>query len=199
MSAAQGYSFGLLVTVSDGEPMATHLPFAFLPERGEYGSFFGHTSKTNPQVQGFAPFAVDGPSALVVFQGPHSYISPRWNGTEGPVVPTWNYMALHVFGRPRIVEDHCEVRGILGRMVDLYEADTGRPWSLDTQDEDYIEQRMSSMVLFEIPVERIDTKARLGQKQSAEMNQELAEWLELQPDQMRRELAGILRASMQFS
>jgi predicted FMN-binding regulatory protein PaiB len=71
-----------------------------------------------------------------------------------------------------------------------------QPWSLEELDETYFQRRMTSMVAFDIPVERIETKARLGQKQSAEMNSELADWLEIQPDPMRHELARLLRASL---
>lgn len=196
MSEAESYSFGMLITALDGEPIATQLPFAFFSERGDYGSFFSHTSIDNPQVQQFAPHCLDCPLALVVFQGPHSYISPRWRGADGPTAPTWNYVAIHVYGRPRVIEDPREVRELLGRAVDQYEADMAQPWSLDELDEAYFQQRMTSMVAFDIPVERIETKARLGQKQSSEMNAELADWLEIQPDPMRRELARLLRASL---
>lgn len=195
MDLVEGYSFGALITSPNGEPVATHLPFAFLPERGEYGSFFSHIASDNPQVQGFAPYSSGGPPALIIIQGPHSYISPRWYGTDQPVVPTWNYMAVHVWGHPRAIEDRDEVLALLGRVVDQYESDMPSPWSLDSQQDDFLEMRMELMTAFEVPVERIETKARLGRKQEEEMNDELAEWLSVQPDSMRRELARLLRAS----
>ena len=194
MDLVQGYSFGVLVTAPDGEPMATHLPFAFLPERGPYGTFFSHISRESTQWQGFAPYCTDGPLALLIFQGPNSYISPSWYDTNESVVPTWNYMAVHVFGRPRVIEDPVEVRAMMERVIDEYESEMPRPWSLDSQADDYIERRIKLMVAFEVPVERIETKARLGQKKPAELNDELTNWLEVQPDSMKRELARLMRA-----
>lgn len=195
MDLVNGHSFGTLVTAPGGEPMATHLPFAFLPERGEYGTFFSHLSKDSPQCQSFAPACPDGPLALLIFIGPHSYISPSWYDTKEAVVPTWNYMALHVFGRPRVIDDPMEVRALLEQAIAEYESETTEPWSLDSQDDATIERRISSMVAFEVPVERIETKARLGQNKPSELTDELTDWLEVQPDSMKRELARLMRAS----
>jgi len=197
MDPVQGYSFGTLITTAPtGEPVATHLPFAFFPERGEYGSFFSHIASDSPQVRRFAPLCTDAPLALITFLGPHSYISPRWYGAGQRATPTWNYMAVHVYGRPTVIDDPQEVRSMLGRAVAQYEAEMAVPWSLDSQSDDYLGERMELMTAFEVPVQRIATKARLGRKQQTELNQELADWLEVQPDMMRRELARLIRGAI---
>jgi transcriptional regulator len=196
MDLVKGYSFGTLVTAPDGEPIATHLPFAFLPDRGEYGSFFSHIARDSPQCRSFVLAREGGPLALLVFQGPHSYISPSWYDTDEAVVPTWNYMAIHVFGRPTVIEDPAEVRKLLEQTIAEYESEMAQPWSLDSQEEEYIERRIASMVAFEVPVERIETKARLGQNKPSELTSELTDWLEVQPDSMKRELARLMRAGV---
>lgn len=196
MDLGQGFSFGTLIsTGADGVPLASHLPFAFFPERGEYGAFFSHIASDDPQVARFAAGPSDGPPSLITFMGPNSYISPRWYGAGQQATPTWNYMAVHVYGHPRLIKDAKEVRELLGRAVDQLESEMPAPWSLDSQAEEYLRARMEHMVAFDLPVQRIETKARLGRKQNVELNRELADWLEVQPDPMRRELARLIRAS----
>ena len=192
----KGYSFGSLVTVSDGAPAATHLPFAFLPDRGEYGSFFSHISGSNPQCRSFAPECANGPLGRGIFKGPPAYISPSWYDTDRAVVPTWNYMAIHVFGRPTVIDDPAEVRKLLEQTIAEYESEMAQPWSLNSQGTEYIESRISSMVAFEVPVDRIETKVRLGQNKPSELTDELTDWLEVQPDPMKRELARLMRAGV---
>ena len=94
-------SFGLLVTAPEGRATATHLPFLFDPERGEQGTLIAHMARANPQWRDFAALEAADGEALAVFQGAHAYVSPTWYGGEGPRVPTWNYMAVHAYGRPQ--------------------------------------------------------------------------------------------------
>ena len=94
------YSFGTLVTVAGEQPVATRLPLILDRARGRNGSLLGHVARTNPQWRSF-----DGDrQCLVMFDGPHAYISPSWYATS-PAVPTWNYAAVHVYGIPRPFHD----------------------------------------------------------------------------------------------
>src|SRR5262249_43344267 len=88
----QQHSFGLLVSASEGEPFATHLPFLVDRSSGTHGCVLSHMAKANPQWRQAA-----GKTVLVVFTGPHSYVSPTWYEADD-VVPTWNYSAVHVYG-----------------------------------------------------------------------------------------------------
>ncbi|MBY0232275.1 MAG: FMN-binding negative transcriptional regulator [Gemmataceae bacterium] len=81
------HPFGVLVTVRDGLPFGTHLPFV-----RDGDALVGHLARANPQAMG-----LDGAEALAVFSGPHAYVSPAWYG-DGPAVPTWNYEAVHAYG-----------------------------------------------------------------------------------------------------
>src|ERR1700759_3803266 len=85
------YSFGLLVSQVDGQPFGTHLPF-LLDRSAPHGTLIGHMARANPHWQ-----SLREQPALVVFAGPHAYISPTWYEAAN-VVPTWNYTAVHVSG-----------------------------------------------------------------------------------------------------
>jgi len=146
--------FGLLVGTVDGAPFATHLPFLLDGDR-----LLGHVARGNPHWR-----AIDGKSEmLAVFSGPHAYVSPRWY-EPGPAVPTWNYVAVHVYGMPRIIADAASVRALLDRLVDDYEAGA---WTVDGQDADFIDRMMRGIVAFEMPVARIEGKFKLSQNRPA--------------------------------
>ena len=148
------YPFGLLVGVVEGAPFATHLPFLLDGDR-----LLAHVARGNPHWK-----AIDGRTEmLAVFSGPHAYVSPRWY-EPGPAVPTWNYVAVHVYGMPRIIADAASVRALLDRLVDDYEAGA---WTVDGQDADFIDRMMRGIVAFEMPVARIEGKFKLSQNRPA--------------------------------
>jgi len=101
----------------------------------------------------------------VVFQGPHSYISPSWYQSE-PAVPTWNYAAVHAYGIPAVVTGHERVVSLLRETVATYEAGFERPWPGDLPD-DFRDKLMKAIVAFEIPLTRIEGKFKLGQNRPA--------------------------------
>ncbi len=147
--------FGLLIGPgAGGAPVATHLPFLL-----EDGRLIGHMARGNPHWRNFA----DAAEALAVFSGPHAYISPRWYETA-PAVPTWNYVAVHVHGVPRIIDDSGETRALLDRMTAVFEDGA---WTLGSQGDDYAGQMIRGIVAFEIPVARIEGKFKLSQNRSA--------------------------------
>jgi transcriptional regulator len=119
-------------------------------------------ARANPQWQEFATYA-DGGLALAIFTGPHAYVSPTGYGDNGPTVPTWNYLSVHAYGRPRILDDASEVRALLERLVDANETGLEPAWRLDSQDDAYVERMMRGVVAFELPIERIEAKAKLSQ------------------------------------
>ena len=118
-------SFGLLVSQVEGQPFATHLPFLLERAAGPRGRLVGHMARANPQWE-----AVGGQAVLAVFSGPHAYISPRWYEAE-QVVPTWNYTAVHAYGRVQVIEGEGAVLDIVRDMLRVYEQAMARPWSLD--------------------------------------------------------------------
>ena len=154
----QANGFGVLVTIEDGFPCATHLPMLFDPGGGPHGALLGHVARANPQWRSF-----DGRSpALAGFLGPHAYVSPRWY--TGPRnVPTWDYVAVHARGAPRVIENRDAVRHLLGRMMAYYESVFAEPRSYDSIPADYAEALLGAIVAFELPIARIEGARKLSQ------------------------------------
>jgi transcriptional regulator len=162
------HGFGTLVTVIDGAPFATHLPF--LLDRGR-GVLLGHVARANPHWR-----ALDGSAeSLVIFQGPHGYVSPSWYATA-PAVPTWNYAAVHVYGTPRLMEDETHLLDLLARLVRKYEAHRPQPWAMELP-ADYQQKMVRAIVGFEVPVARIEGKFKLSQNRPAEDRRNVIETL----------------------
>lgn len=92
------HSFGQLVSQVEGLPFASHLPFLLDRASGPHGALVGHMARANPQWR-----EANGQTALAIFSGPHAYVSPTWYEAE-QVVPTWNYTAVHAYGRLKVVE-----------------------------------------------------------------------------------------------
>ena len=194
-------SFGLLVTVSaQGLPQASHLPF-LLEESAVEGAegprrrLRGHMARANPQWHDLETLAASGGEALVVFQGAHGYVSPSWYG-PGPAVPTWNYLAVHLYGRPRIIAAEAEVAALLQRLVQEHEAGAARPWCLEDQDPRYLARMRRGIVAFEIPVVRLEAKAKLSQNRPAADRRGVVEALESAQDPQGRALAAEMRARL---
>ncbi len=156
-----------MVTAADGAPQASHLPFLYEPGCGAKGRLTAHLARANPQAAELERLAAEGGEALVVFQGLHAYVSPRWYGTS-PAVPTWNYLAVHAYGAPEIVAEPARVRAVLERLVAVHESGLPEPWSLDSQKDTYVAAMIRGIMAFEIPVARLDAKAKLNQSKPAE-------------------------------
>lgn len=157
----QRFSFATLVTQHDGRPFATHLPFLVDPAWGEQGRLLAHLAKANPQWTDFAP----GVEALVIFQGPHAYISPSWYETQ-PSVPTWNYAVVHAYGTPRVIEDEEQIEEVLRRLVATHEDGFEEPWTVEQVPADYLQKMKRGIVTFEMPILRLEGKLKLSQNRS---------------------------------
>ena len=181
-------SFALLITAdAAGVPFATHLPFMFDPGRGAQGTLLAHMARANPQWQHFK----DGAEALVVFAGPHAYVSPSWYEAH-PSVPTWNYAAVHVYGRPRILEEAADKRAMLRRLVETNEAGYEKPWRMELP-EAYEAGMLRGIVAFEIAVTRIEGKAKLSQNRNAADHARVIAALEAEAHPESRAVAALMR------
>lgn len=154
-------SFATLISQLNGELFATHLPILLDQARGPCGTLLGHMARANPHWQAFIN-TTDAPESLVIFQGPHAYISPSWYASE-LAVPTWNYSAVHAYGRPAVLEDPERVRTLLDETVGTFEASLPLPWSTASVPEDYITKMAQGIVAFELPIARLEGKRKLGQ------------------------------------
>jgi transcriptional regulator len=154
----QRHAFALLVTARDSAFEATHLPLWLDPGRGPHGTLFGHVARANPHWRSF-----DGATrALAIFSGPHAYVSPRWYVKPG--VPTWNYVAVHAEGVPRVVADPEAVRALLVRLTDTHDG----PGGFDAVPEDLVARLSKAIVAFELPIEKLVGKQKLSQNKSVE-------------------------------
>ncbi len=162
-SIVRDNSFAVLVSVLNGELSATHMPFLLDAERGPNGTLRGHMARANPHWRAFE----SGADSMVIFQGPHAYISPSWYVSQ-QAVPTWNYTAVHVYGVASIIHNAEAVRSLLESTVATFEAGFERPWSTATQAEEYIGNLAKAIVAFEIPISRIEGKRKLSQNRPAE-------------------------------
>jgi transcriptional regulator len=185
--AANG--FGELVTLDDaGLPFASPLPFLIDPERGANGTLIAHMARANPQWRHFA----NGKPTLAMFHGPHAYISPAWYATH-PAVPTWNYIAVHAYGIPKIVGAPAEVEDILRRLVDANEAANGTAWGMDALTDQYLDGMMRAIVAFEIPIDRLEGKAKLSQNRDATDQARVAEALAASSDPSAQAMSRTMR------
>ena len=126
----EAHNFGLLVVGdgADAAPEAAHLPFVLDHSRGRLGTLIAHVARANPLWRRFAP----GREVLVVFQGPHAYVSPDWYAGRG-LVPTWNYVAVHGYGVPRLLTGEAAASAALAALSRVMEAGLAPklPWSMD--------------------------------------------------------------------
>jgi transcriptional regulator len=155
------YSFATLVTQHEGVPFATHLPFLLDTGRGPHGTLLAHMARANSQWHDFN----NAQEVLVVFQGPHAYISPSWYEVELSV-PTWNYAAVHAYGFPRLIEEREELYTLLKTLIQTHEAHFEKPWPFQLPG-DYMQKMMSGIAGFEIEITRLEGKFKLSQNRSA--------------------------------
>ena len=154
--------FAVLVSQAGNGIEATHLPLRLVSDAGN-GVLWGHFSKANDHWRAF-----DGAvEALAIFQGAHTYISPDWYETEKSV-PTWNYDAVHAYGKPLIME---EPDAIIARLSDLtaqYEEDRATPWRVDDLPEDFVRGQLKGIVAFDMPIDRLEGKRKMSQNRKPE-------------------------------
>jgi transcriptional regulator len=185
------HSFGILVTGGETGLQATHLPF-LLDHEGEGPAVLrGHVARANPQWQALAT----GEEALAIFRGPHAYVSPT--GYVMPeAVPTWNYVAVHVYGRPRIVDDPGALLDLVTRLSARYEAGRPEPWSPAKVSPGFVSAKLGGIVGFELPVERIVGKKKLSQNLGREDRRSAAEALAASGDGEAASVARLMRETL---
>src|SRR6266571_7504114 len=151
------HPLGALVTLAPGGLDANHIPFEVDPEPTPFGTLRGHVARANPMWREFSRET----DALVIFQGPGTYISPAWYATKdetGRVVPTWNYVVVHAHGPLRIFEDPSLLEQHVRTLTNLQEARLPHPWSVDDAPVDFFHGQLSGIVGIEIPLTRLEGK-----------------------------------------
>jgi transcriptional regulator len=159
-------AMGTLVTLGPAGIEANHLPFVFNAAQGPHGTLQCHVARANPVWRE----AGADPQALVIFQGPDAYVSPSWYLSKRDThraVPTWNYVVVHAYGRPRVIQDPAWLRAHLEQLTRRHESGREAPWRMSDAPADFLERMINAVVGIEIPVSRLLGKRKLSQNRPA--------------------------------
>ena len=148
--------FAMLVSQVNSRLWATHIPLMLDTDQKGKDILTGHLSRANKQWKDFSA----NDEVLAVFLGPHSYISSSWYDHEN--VPTWNYIAVHVYGKIRLVDGNL-LKEQLGKMVDKYESGLENPVSISRMSKEYLEQEIKGLIGIEIEITEIQAASKLSQ------------------------------------
>jgi transcriptional regulator len=183
------HSFATIITHDAGIPHATQMPVLFREVGDGPGTLVSHLARANPQWRHFET----GGEVLVLFTGPHAYVSPAWYTTI-PAVPTWNYTAVHVYGKARLITDHDAFAAMLHELIEFHEADSPKRWDGEMPDE-FRDGLMKAIVGFEIEITRIEGKFKLSQNRPDDAPGIIAALTESR-DQTDREVAAMMEGLM---
>jgi len=187
----EGRVFGLLIVIRDGVPDVAHIPFVLDRGEGSQGTLRGHFARPNPIWRAF-----DGAAeARAIFPGPDTYISPDWYVSHHQV-PTWNYIAVHAWGRPRVLEDAADVRRVLDDLSARNEARIPgkKPWTIDKLPAEVYDKMTKGIVAFAMPIDRIEGKWKLNQNRTEADRRGVIAQLEASDDPNARAIAAAMRA-----
>jgi transcriptional regulator len=186
-----GTRLATLVTFDENGLQASHVPLLLDPAQGTHGVLTGHLAKANLQWKTLAL----GTEVLVIFQGPDAYVSPSFYAAKaehGKVVPTWNYLAVHAYGRAEVFTDPERLLGVVSGLTDKHEAARAEPWAVSDAPDDYIQKMLNGIVGFAIPIERLEGKRKLNQNRSAEDIAGVSKGLTASQDQNDQEIARLM-------
>jgi len=178
-------SFGILVNQTEGKLWGTHIPLELETNLQGKEVLFGHLSKENPQGNSFE----NNKEVLAIFSGPHTYISSSWYDHEN--VPTWNYLAVHVYGKVRIIEGE-EMLFAMKKLVDKYEAASKNPVRLENLSAGTMKQ-INGIVAFEIEITEIQAVKKLSQNRDDKNHNAIISELESQNDNNAKAIAAAMK------
>jgi transcriptional regulator len=186
------YPLGTLVTLHKDGLEANHIPFEIDSAPEPFGTLRGHVARANSMWNSFSRDR----EALVVFQGPQTYISPSWYATKsetGMVVPTWNYAVVHAHGPLRTIEDRDWLRGFVDRLTRTHEAQQKEPWNVSDAPADYIEKQLNAIVGLELTVSRLVGKWKASQNRPRPDREGAIEGLTERGGEMARAMAKLIQ------
>jgi transcriptional regulator len=171
------YPFGALVTLADGRPFASHIPFIM-----DDGDLLCHLAKANTQCSHLGKEQ----EVLCIFQGPHAYVSPSWYQSAG--VPTWNYAVVHVYGTATTIDQPSELAGLVERFTRHFETGNTDPW-----EPDYNHALLSAIVGVKIHVTEMQGKFKLSQNRQHADRANVIARLEAAGDPLSLGVARLMR------
>ena len=157
---------GTLVTLTGDGLNANHIPFEIDPGPAPFGSLRRHVARANPVWRDFSSVV----EALVIFHGAQTYISPSWYPTKqatGEVVPTYNYLVVHGYGRMKIIHEREWLRGLVTRLTNRFEAERAVPWHVTDAPPAFIDKQLGAIVGIEIALTKLNGKWKVSQNRSA--------------------------------
>jgi transcriptional regulator len=172
----RAHPLATLITSGAGGLIANFVPF-ILADAGEKGTLRAHIAKANDQVDALKA----GAETLVVFHGPHAYITPSWYVSKkehGRVVPTWNYAVVQVRGTPQVIDDPVWLRTQIGALTAAKEGQRSEPWDVTDAPEPFIEGQIRAIIGVEIPILEIEGKWKVSQNRSTADRQGVYEGLQ---------------------
>lgn len=189
-SFMKDHSFATIVSAVDGNPSATHLPFVVQPSGGRFGTLVAHMARANPLWRSWT----DQTEVLVIFSGPHAYISPSWYEQQ-ETVPTWNYSAVHAYGKARLISDPEALRALVIQQTKLYEGREGSTWDQSLMDP-MMDSLLKGIVGFSIEIERLEGKFKFNQNRSAADQEGVSVALERSGCPFKRSVGAFMRGVM---
>lgn len=181
----RAYSFAALATAGPAGLMATHLPFVIEEQDGRI-TLLAHMAKANPQWRDFAA----GTDAMAIFMQPHAYVSPRLYDSRQNV-PTWNYVAVHAYGRPALIEERVAKIELQKKLI--RQVDAGYLEQMDQLPESYLDAKLAAIVSFSVDVTRIEARYKLSQDKTPAERERIARELEAGGDSVAAETARLMR------
>ncbi|MBW8048950.1 MAG: FMN-binding negative transcriptional regulator [Cytophagales bacterium] len=178
--------FAILISQVDGRPWVTHIPLMLDKNVKGKDILTGHISKANKQWKEFDK----NKEVLAIFSGPHAYISSSWYDHEN--VPTWNYLAVHVYGKIHIIERDI-LKKQLSKLVDKYESGMDKPVSVDRMSKEFVEKEMRGIVGFEIEITDIQAALKLSQNKDDKNYERIINGLDQKGDMNSLEIARIMK------
>ena len=180
-----------LVTITANGLVATHLPLLLDETRGALGTLTGHVSRANVQWRETDPDA----EALIIFLGLDSYVTPNWYPAKqetGRVVPTWNYAAIHAYGRITFIEDPEWLRTMVTDLTKKHEASFPAPWQVSDAPAVYIDSQLKAIVGFEFQILRLEGKQKFNQNRSVEDRRGVIQGLRELEDERKTQVAELM-------
>jgi transcriptional regulator len=184
--------FGTLVVMTGDGLSVDHLPFLVDESAGPLGVLRGHVARVNPLVRA----TLADVDAVAIFRGADHYITPSWYATKqetGKVVPTWNYVVVHAYGRPTFREDEPWLRAHVNQLTNHQEGGRAAPWKVSDAPEDFVSKLLGAIVGIEMPIARLSGKWKLGQNRPEADQRGMIDGLRGENDDAAAALATLIR------
>jgi transcriptional regulator len=192
------HPLGAWVCTAHSQLIANHIPFVLDVQHGAHGRLLGHVSRANPVWRELA----GGASSVVMFMGPHAYITPSWypgKHQHGKVVPTWNYVTVHAHGVANAIEDTDWILDVITRLTDAQESKRAAPWKVSDSPSAYIEKMLRAVVGIEITIKRLEGRLKVSQDEDEQDRLGTVEGLRRMHEAPSKVLADLVSGALKTS